>query len=518
MVGLILLLIAGGTDAEFLDERLRELAQQYERLHARQSPVAIRERGTVVRELAHLPFEEEGRVRAGRLLARIISEERSYRVRAEATRAIARVGTPDALAAMVRALFGPQGREPRFELLYAVLPDALANLRHPDDLDWIGARILGPAAGRGDDALLREAGPLAHELVTLTLAGLAHARAASLGTAIAPLARADDVEVRAAAVAALAALEIPDDAIDDALTDKDERVRVAAAGSRLRKPGQAAAAVADPSPLVRAAAIRSLARREEPEVVDLLVGRLRAEEAGPVRLDLADALHRLTGKDFGTDADLWAAWWQAVRETWDGPGAPETGERAYFFDVSLRTSRVTFVIDVSASMATVDDAGVSRLSHAARELGSAIAALPPDARFRVIAFAAEVRGWPDAGDAPGDRTRAGEAVNALLSQKPAGATNTYAALMTAIEDPFAPDTIVLLSDGSPYRCAFRGKTYSEPEQILHEVRQANARRAIRIHALALLSGRERDPGDADAASDFLRRLAAGNRGEFREIR
>ena len=518
MMALLLLLLADATDAEFLETRARELAARYDQLALRQTPAAVRERAMLVRELGHLPFEGDARDRAGRLLARIVSGERSYRVRAETARAIARVGTPEALEAMVRALFGPVGREPRFDLLHTVLPEALSSSRRSDHLDWIAEHILGPAAGSGDGALLREAGPLERDLVVLALEGLGRSRARSLGPVIVPLARAGDPEVRAAAVAALAALEVEDAAVEAALADGDERLRAAAAGSRLLPWERAKAALADASPLVRRAAIRGLGARPEREAVTLLVDRLRAEEVGPLRLDLADALEALTGKDLGLDPDLWTGWWAAARETYAGPVEAEKGERTYFFDLGLRTSRVTFVIDVSASMATADAAGLSRLDHAARELGRAVEALPPAARFRLLSFSSQVRRWPEDATAPGDRTQAAAAVQALLSQRPGGATNTYAALMLAIEDPFAPDAIVLLTDGSPYRCAFRGKTYAEPEQILHEVRRANAARAVRIHAVALRSGNGGEEDADDAAVDFLRRLAAANRGDFREIR
>ncbi len=519
MMGILLLLLLGdGPDTEFLAARAKEIEQRYDQLSSRQAPAAIRERAILVRELSHLPFEDEPRDFAGRLLARIVAEDRAYRVRAEAARAIGRVGTPDALAAMVRALFGPVGREPRFELLHAVLPDALANLRRPDDLDWVARKILAPAKGSGDRGLLAEAGPLERELLALTLQGIGRARAATLGPAIAPLAAAADPEVRAAAVAALVSLGIADPAVDLALEDPDERLRAAAAASRTLKPEQADRALKDRSLLVRGAAIRGLSGRAGPEAISLLVGRLADENESRLMLDLADALFGLTGKDFGIDPDLWRGWWAANRDGWTGPVAKEPGERAYFFDLGLRTARVTFLIDVSASMATVDDAGHTRLAYAARELDRAVRTLPPGARFRVLAFSGDVRPWPADELDSGDRTHADAPVQALLARKPAGPTNTYGALMTALDGPFAPDAIVLLTDGTPYRCSYRGKTYAEPEQILAEVRRRTARRPVRIHAVGLRTGPDDDPAETDTAVDFLRRLAEANRGEFREIR
>jgi hypothetical protein len=518
MMGLLLLLLVGdATDTEFLELRVKEIGQRYDQLSSRQAPAEIHERTILARELAHLPLEDAPREAAGRLLARIVAEDRAYRVRAEAARAIGRVGTPPALDAMVRALFGPVGREPRFELLHTALPGALANMRRPDDLDWIARRILGPAAGSGDRALLEAAGPLESELVALTLEGVARGRAAALGPAIAPLARAKDHRVREAALGALASLEIADPAIAEALKEPDERMRAAVAALRTLDFEDAAKALMDTSRLVRAAAIRGLSARAGREPITLLVGALASEDEIRLRLDIADALFALTGKDFGLDPDLWLGWWAANEDAWAGPAAKEPGERAYFFDVGLRTARVTFVIDLSASMATVDDHGVPRCLHAARELERAVRTLPPGAQFRVLAFSGEIRGWPPDGQPPGGRTTAEAAVQALLERKPAGPTNTYGALMSALDDPFDPDAIVLLTDGTPYRCTYRGKTYEETEQILSEVRRRNTE-MVRIHAVALRTGPDEDPADSGKAVDFLRRLAEENRGEFREVR
>jgi HEAT repeat protein len=517
MAALLLALLLADADAEFLAGRVRELEETYQELASRHGPEAVAGRAAIVRELGHLPFEGEPREAAGRLLARIVAEDRAFRVKARAARAIARVGTPAALAAMIRSLFGPPGREPRFELLHAVLPEALAGMERPDDLEWVAERILRPAAGVGDRELLAAAGPLARDLVALTLEGLGRARASAVAADIAALARGDDPEVRVAALAALAALGVADEALLAAAADPDERVRAAAAASP-RLGETAGALLRDASPAVRRAAIRGLARRPDRESVTLLVTWLAHEPHATLRLEVAEALRGLTGKDFGADPQLWRGWWGAARDAYEGPTEPEEGAgRAYFFDVGLRTERVLFVIDVSASMARAGEDGSSRLHLAARELERAIGTLPPGARFRLLMFSSQVRAWPDE---PGDRGGGAEAVAALLAQRPGGSTNTYGALMTALEDPFRPDTIVVLTDGTPYRCAYRGKTYAEPEQILAEVRRANATREARIHAVALLSGAPA-PGEAEeatAAVDFLRRLAADHRGEFREIR
>ncbi|MGH7162483.1 MAG: hypothetical protein ACREID_03280, partial [Planctomycetota bacterium] len=150
--------------------------------------------------------------------------------------------------------------------------------------------------------------------------------------------------------------------------------------------------------------------------------------------------------------------------------------------------------------------------------------LPRSVQFCVYAFAAEIlrspdRGWARTRDVS-DGDAISDAVAWLRNRKPAGGSNLYGALLRALEEPSGPDTIVVLTDGVPYRCLWHGKTYSEPEQILAEVRRANEGRGVRIHAVALLAGARFTTGDEDplAASEFLRRLADENGGDFREAR
>jgi len=517
---LSLLLLADPVDQAFLHRRIEALDTRYRAVARQQSAPAVRVRTAVVREVAHLPFDGPARAEAGRLLARVVSEDRAYRVRAEAARAIGRIGTAPALRAMYGALFGAEGRKRKFALLYAVLPDALARLHHPDDMEWIATQVLEPAAAGRASPVLREAGPLAHQLVALTLEGVARAEVRALGPQIAKLARSSVAGIRVAALRGLATLDLADPAIGRSLSDADPLVRAAAVAYPRLTPAQIEAALKDQSPLVRSAALATAARRPPREAIPLLIARLAQDTDRRVRLDLLEKLNELTGRDFGVDTDLWRAWWQAQREDFAGPVDRDRTGRVYFFDVGMRTASVVFVIDVSASMSRQDEQRIARLEYAARELGQAVQKLPPETRFRVLAFASEVRYFPDRQREPGDKTDAARATRWLRSLKPAGATNTYGALMQALSDPLEPDTIVLLSDGNPHRCAYQGKTYSEHEQILAEVRRVNRRRGIRIHTVALLSGvySDDDAEDAASAAEFLRRLARENAGECREVR
>lgn len=512
-----LLLLGDATDQEFLLRRARDLAERYERFSRSQADPAVSARLAVVRELRHLPFSGEARAEAGRLLAKAVTHDRAYRVRADAACAIGRVGTKRAYEAMYRALFGGAGRQRRSLLMHFVLPEALAGLRHANDMEWVSLRILRPAARGAAPPLFREAGALREAMVVLTLEGVGLARARTLGPDVVALAKAASPRVRAAAIAALVEMNYPHEAIEKALSDSSALVRAAAAAFPGLPVQLAADAGTDRALPVRRAAVDGYAAREPIDGIPLLIRRLAAENDEVLQLDIAEVLNRFTGKEFGVDHGLWRAWWNANRKQFELGGKPDDSGRTYFFELGMRTRRVVFLIDVSASMSREDERRISRLEYAARELSRAIDKLPANARFRVFGFAAAIRRFPEKG--AGDKFDAADAGRWLRSLKPAGSTNTYGALMEALHDPFRPDAIVLLSDGNPYRCSWRGKNFDEHEQILAEVRRVNGA-AVKIHTVALLSGAvmASDNEDAGAASEFLRRLAARNRGEFREIR
>jgi len=161
--------------------------------------------------------------------------------------------------------------------------------------------------------------------------------------------------------------------------------------------------------------------------------------------------------------------------------------------------------------------GRSRQQHAIETMKEFIKAAPRGAKYAAIAFASELRRLPEQG---GIGAHAGKILPWIDSLHPAGGSNSYAALMSGLRDPLRPDTIVFLSDGVPRHCSWRGRTYDEPEQILHEVRRANRKSMVRIHTVALLGGIARGDErlDQESAVGFLRRLSAENEGTYREVR
>lgn len=515
----VVLLLGDAADDAFVAARIDDIRKIYEQNLRVQTVPSTRARAACARELGHIPCGEQSRSRAGLLLAEIFLGDRTYRVRAEAARSLGRVGTAAAIEALYRGLFLPEmAGNKSFELLDEILPEALELLRSVEGLEWIGEQVLAPAAGGPATAPWQMAGPLRERMLLLTLEGLARGRATGLGVRTGAIAAAGTPQVRAAALRALARMDFHDPILTAALGDPNAEVRAAAASWGGHPAAAVAKALADPSERVRRAAVRSLENRDGSASIDLLIDALDAEKDPSLVVSITDLLHRFTGREFLFDAPLWRQWWEARGENFRGPEEPDETGATRFFDVGVRGRRILFVIDCSGSMQTAGDDGWTRLNRAGQELMQALAALPPVCTFALLAYSSDVARFPESGDArPAEA--AAPAVQWLCGRKPSGATNTYGALMRALADPSAPDTIVLLSDGTPFRCSWQGKSYSEPEQILAEVRRANPDRAVRIHTVALLSGAFQTETEEDPleAADFLRRLARDNGGQFVEV-
>jgi len=512
----LLLLFGDTADEEYLNTRIGELVRAYEAQARRQSPDAVALRVEVIREIGHLPWEGDSRLAAAKFLAEVVGKDRSYRVRADACRAIGRIGTPPALDAMYRALFGKSGRSPRFALLHTVLPESLARLRSDEDWKWVRSKVLVPSGLGQPTGLVHLAAHRARIMLVATLEGAGLARRRELEDVVRPFARHQDAEVRAAALRALGRMGVAAGLIQSALRDPNEWVRMAAARAESLPSIQVERALFDASAPVRRMALRNLAERDWAIGVPGLITHLKVERSDAARLDIALLLEARTGQEFGLDGVLWRNWWRAKGGR-RGGNPREAGGTRTSARPALHAGRVLFLVDLSASMNRIGVDGRSRQQHAIDTMKKFIIAAPRRAKYATIAFASELRRFPARG---GASTHAGTIIPWVDSLRPAGGSNSYAALMSGLRDTLRPDTIVFLSDGIPRHCSWRGHTYSEPEQILHEVRRANRTAMVRIHTVALLGGIPRGDErlDQESAIGFLRRLAADNEGTFREVR
>ena len=343
------------------------------------------------------------------------------------------------------------------------------------------------------------------------------------------------------------------------LKEDDPRIRASALHglSRCRKPEALAAILPHleaPEWQVRVAAIEALAELGDEKAIVPLI-RLLEVETGRLRGDVADALKRLTKKDFGIDADLWGSWLKAKQDGLEEEpakkaedGTASKVEVPTYYGIKILSDRMVFVIDVSLSMndpIEIDRRKLlsetrtlrpdeederrgprledqidwfkikTRLDLAKAQLIFALGQLEGRHAFNVVFFSEYAEPWQErlVKATVRNRVKAAAYVEALgANAEIRGGTNAWAALETALafggRDPdkrYAEgiDTIFFLSDGAPSVGA-----YVDPDEILTQIRRLNATRKIKIHVIAI--------ANFDIA--FLRSLAHQNGGIYKSFK
>jgi hypothetical protein len=282
----------------------------------------------------------------------------------------------------------------------------------------------------------------------------------------------------------------------------------------------------DPSWPVRSAVVRALAGIRTKESVDLLVRRMEKED-GRVLDDIADALRRLTLKDFMPQPEPWKVWWNKVKQEWKAPPEPkpgatllgeQKGKAVYFYGIQSQSKRVVFCIDISGSMNFPldgkDGKKPARIIRAKKELNQALTALSQDSMFNIVVYSVGVKPWKR-------RMQAANLKNKKAARKfvdglePNGGTNIFDALLESLDlaagvgkkkkkakpgaDPVA-DTIFFLTDGQP-----SAGRITDAKQILEEITKRNELLGVKIHTVGV--SREQNAG-------FLLNLAKRNHGQY----
>ncbi len=256
---------------------------------------------------------------------------------------------------------------------------------------------------------------------------------------------------------------------------------------------------------VRAAAAEALGRVRVRASVRVLIERLAREKHARVRQIIGDELHRLTAENLRDFEKIWRKWWARNGETFvvaprqPVKRKPHKGERrtvSTFFGVDLVDKAVVFVIDKSASMSQGAADGVhSRWGACLEELETAIAGLPPGARFDVVTFDTNVWRWQGK-LVPAKGSNVEAVIEALKKKRPSGGTYLFEGLQEALSIE-GVETIYLLSDGKP------SGTVSKPDEIIKRTLALNRFRRAVIHCIAV-----------GYASPWLRRLARATRGTY----
>jgi HEAT repeat protein len=291
------------------------------------------------------------------------------------------------------------------------------------------------------------------------------------------------------------------------------------------------AALRDPDKELRLAAIRGLAHYRHLSVPPALMRRVAPAEEDEL-LAIFQALRTLWGgaDEFSVgrpDKEGLQRWWAnnksrvgrhlltlGAKNIAAGKRAPKEAEGKWkdrnFYGLRIISKHVLFVIDISISMEEPAVKGKERkkIEVAKAELNRVIPALPDDATFGLLGFAATATLWGEGMTTatPDTRKRAQEWIAGLETR---AATNIYDTLElcfkigrrgTGYEGEGEPDTIFFVSDGAPTV----GKMI-DPDRILAFVRRANEGRGIKIHCIGV--GEDHDV-------DFLRKLAEENQGHY----
>jgi len=383
------------------------------------------------------------------------------------------------------------------------------------------------------------------------------------GEAIAELLLEKDWEVRRRAVQAVASLAEPGaaEAIAPLAADGEPAVRSAALEGLAQLDSPLAvelgiAALDDDVWQVRASAVQALKEVRRIESIPPLIARMEVEE-GRLRADIGDALAEITGRNFGTRLELWQRFWETYQDRFQIPTDEQlaelrrkqaesaekyAGAGTVYHGIETPSRAIAFVIDTSGSMENLvvekerfEGGGypsMMRIDIVKTELIRTIRTLEPYVEFNIYTFATDVKPWKKrlvkanvvnkssaedfverleaiGGSSKEDLARVGLVGAANLE---AGKTNTYAALMTALEAPrpgqqdddyeVSIDTIFFLSDGRPSH-----GEYVDPHDILREVREVNELRKVVIHTIAL----------GEFTKDFMQQLAVQNGGVFVDL-
>lgn len=295
---------------------------------------------------------------------------------------------------------------------------------------------------------------------------------------------------------------------------------------------------------VRSAAAFSLASMRCKAVIPSLIKGLAAElrrKKDPWAMDVR--LHRLleglTGQSVARGGIApWKVFWkqegasfQVRPKTKPGEAKKENSRYDKFFDLTIESDRVLFVLDFSGSMAepanlkadgTTQGGGTpvetTKAELVVTELKKLVMSLPDGALCNFVVFSDDVRIWRAEGNRPAlvkldDESRDDLMGNFLDGLRPNGPTNLYEALQTALGfggrglyDKYYGagfDTLYVITDGAP-----TAGPVTDKQEIRKRVREANGLRKIAIHCITF--GDQNDTG-------FLKPMAEENGGRHIHI-
>lgn len=299
---------------------------------------------------------------------------------------------------------------------------------------------------------------------------------------------------------------------------------------------------------VRLAAIRALARLERKACVEPLFSRFAKVDpkgGGAECEELFLALQKLTGHAFEALED-WRKWWSTVPADFDPRTRPRTGGeegttrtregQGKIFESVVASQAFVLILDISSSMRVIDmppgqthtdangrtanykDPGMgwppneeSRFRRAQNEFVQFIEGLTPRTKFSLVVFGAKehVKTWKDQ-LTPATEPNKKQAIEWVRGLQWSPATETDLALERAFSIPGA-DTFYLFSDGIPERQQGGANVDIPQDEVITKAQTLNLTRKARLHCYGFATA-------SAQTKDFLRRLAAANDGDYKDIR
>ncbi len=390
--------------------------------------------------------------------------------------------------------------------------------------------------------------------------------------AIAPITElldAKESDMKLACLRALGRLKATDSvpAVLKVLEEREPAVRIAAIDTlgEIRNPEANPAVLARLASSLwqeRSAVIGALAKLRQKESIQPLIDLLSTEN-GRLIDDALAALLSLTTFDLGHKPERWQETWNRVKDQFVVPTEEEIRKAREAFEnaklrydpgsddfagIPTKSKRILYVVDISGSMEEplLDRekfrlqgrtySSFVKMEVVKHELARTLENLDDTVFFNVIAFATKVKPWKKRGLVQANILNRKAAAKWVLSLQPIGGasqnlkkkaglalasggglgkTNTYEALMTALEAKAAQagydtdlgspvDTIYFLSDGDP-----TAGEITEIDRILQEVNRVNSLRKIAIHTINI--------GRNERGKILMKELARMNDGQFIDL-
>ncbi len=303
---------------------------------------------------------------------------------------------------------------------------------------------------------------------------------------------------------------------DSALREKDtgdrsQAIRTLALHPESRGAWMEAALAALSSPRwgPRTATLESAREAGIHGAIPLIIEALASQdEGGRWPGDLADALHGLTGNQFGPDPVLWSRWWKEqgaafLEKVRDSKGETNTAKKAdrnasaSFFGIPVDSNSLVILVDGSGSM-KMDKLGDRTCAEAAiDEIGRLLEKLPPKTFVNLALIS--TRPLPAFKKSKRNGAQTKKQAVAFLRKSDFRGTSSLVDVLLWAQNLEGVDTILLVSDGG----SSSGR-HQYSEHMLDTLLAEHERMGVRIHGICV--------GPDDRKASFMRKLAESTGG------